>query len=44
MYGIGAWMAYEALMSLIYGVYINVLVDVALMAFLSYPLLRGTRK
>jgi hypothetical protein len=42
--GIAAWIAYEALMSLIYGVYINVLVDVVLISFLSYPLLRGTRK
>lgn len=42
--GIAAWIAYEALVSLIYGVYINVLVDVALLAFLSYPLLIGTRK
>lgn len=43
-YGVAAWIAYEALMSLIYGVYINVLVDVALIVFLGYPLLRGTRK
>lgn len=43
-YGVAAWLAYEALMSLVYGVYINVLVDVALMAFLGYPLLKGTRK
>ena len=42
-YGVTAWIAYEALMSLVYGVYINVLVDVALIVFLSYPLLRGTR-
>ena len=44
VYGIAAWIGYEALMSLIYGVYINVLVDVVLMAFLSYPLLKGTQK
>jgi hypothetical protein len=44
VYGIAAWIAYEAFMSLLYGVYINVLVDVALMVFLSYPLLKGTRK
>ena len=43
-YGVAAWIAYEALMSLIYGVYINVLVDAALIVFLGYPLLRGTRK
>jgi hypothetical protein len=42
--GVVAWIVYEALVSLIYGVYINVLVDVALVAFLSYPLLRGTRR
>jgi hypothetical protein len=44
LYGIAAWIGYEALMSLIYGVYINVLVDVVLIAFLTYPLLKGTRK
>ncbi len=44
VYGITAWIAYEALMSLIYGVYINVLVDIALITFVSYPLLKGTRK
>lgn len=43
-YGVAAWLAYEALVSLIYGVYINVLVDVALIAFLGYPLQKGTRK
>ena len=43
-YGVATWLAYEALMSLIYRVYINVLVDIALIAFLGYPLLRGTRR
>lgn len=43
-YGVAAWLAYEALMSLIYGVYINVLVDAVLTVFLGYPLLKGTRK
>jgi len=43
-YGIAAWLVYEAFMSLIYGVYINVLVDTALVLFLGYPLLKGTRK
>ena len=43
-YGVSAWILYEALMSLIYGVYINVLVDIALLAFLGYPLLKGIRK
>jgi hypothetical protein len=42
--GVAAWIGYEALMSVVYGVYINVLVDVVLIVFLSYPLLRGTRK
>lgn len=42
--GVTAWLTYEALMSLIYGIYINVLVDIALVAFLGYPLLKGTRK
>jgi hypothetical protein len=44
VFGIAAWIVYEALVSLIYGIYINVLVDVVLVAFLSYPLLKGTRK
>lgn len=43
-YGVAAWITYEALMSLIYGVYINVLVDAALIVFLGYPLLKGTQK
>jgi hypothetical protein len=43
-YGVAAWIGYEALMSALYGVYINVLVDIALIAFLGYPLLAGTRK
>lgn len=44
LYGVAAWLIYEALMSLIYGVYINVLVDATLILFLGYPLLKGTRK
>lgn len=43
-YGVAAWIGYEALMSVIHGVYFNVLIDVALLAFLGYPLLKGTRK
>ncbi|HSX33777.1 MAG TPA: hypothetical protein VLF91_05580 [Candidatus Saccharimonadales bacterium] len=43
-YGVAAWLAYEALISVVYGVYINVLVDIALVTFLGYPLLRSTRK
>ena len=43
-YGVAAWLSYEALMSLVYGVYLNVAVDVVLLVFLGYPLLKGTRK
>jgi hypothetical protein len=43
-YGVAAWIGYEALMSALYGVYINVLVDAVLIVFLGYPLLKGTRK
>lgn len=42
--GIGAWLVFEAIISIIYGVYINVLVDVAIMVFLSIPLLGALRK
>lgn len=42
--GVVAWLAVEALVSLIYGVYINVVVDVALVAFLGYPLVRVMQK
>ena len=42
--GIAAWIIYEAAVSIIYGVYINVLVDIALVVFLSYPIIKGTRK
>jgi len=42
--GIGSWLIFEAIISLIYGVYINVVVDVAIMAFLSFPLLKDIRK
>ena len=43
-YGIAAWLIYEAVISLIYGIYLNVVVDIILVAFLSYPLLKGFRK
>ena len=43
-YGVAAWLAYEAITSVVYGVYINVLVDIVLIAFLGYPLLKGARK
>jgi hypothetical protein len=42
--GIAAWIIYEAAVSIIYGVYINVFVDIALIAFLSFPVIKGTRK
>lgn len=43
LYGINSWLVVEALFSIVYGVYINVGVDIALIAFLSYPLLQGIR-
>ena len=43
-YGIAAWLIYEAVVSLVYGVYLNVLVDIVLVTFLSYPLLKGIHK
>lgn len=42
--GIGAWLGLEAVVSIIYGVYINVLVDMAIMVVLSFPLLKNARK
>lgn len=42
--GIGAWLLFEAIISIVYEVYINVAVDVALAIFLSFPLIKGTRK
>ena len=42
--GIASWLAFEALISLIYKVYINVGVDIVLMTFLSFPLLKSIRK
>jgi len=41
LYGINSWLIVEALFSVMYGVYFNVGVDAVLMAFLSYPLLKG---
>lgn len=41
--GIGSWLVFETIVSLIYGVYINVVVDVAIMVFLGFPLLKATR-
>jgi len=39
--GIGSWLVFEAIVSLIYGVYINIAVDIAIMTFLSFPLLHN---
>ena len=41
--GVAAWLAVEALFSLVYGVYFNIGVDIALMAVLGYPLAKGLR-
>lgn len=42
--GVGSWLVVEAAVSVVYGVYINVLVDVAIMAALGFPLAKGTQK
>lgn len=44
LYGINAWLVVEAMFSLVYGVYINVVVDLVLMTFLSLPLIKAIRK
>jgi hypothetical protein len=43
-YGITAWLVIEALFSVYYGVFLNVLVDVVLEIFLCYPIVQGIRK
>ena len=43
LYGISSWLIIEAAFSLYYGVYFNVGVDVALIALLSYPLIKGIK-
>lgn len=43
LYGINAWLIVEALFSLYYGIYFNVGVDIVLIAFLSYPLIKGIK-
>lgn len=43
LYGIAAWLIVEASFSLFYGVYLNVLVDIVLMAFLGFPLVAGIK-
>ena len=39
--GIASWMLVQAFFSILYGIYFNVGVDILLMAFLGYPLMRG---
>lgn len=39
--GIAAWLFVEACVSFAYGVYLNVGVDIVLMAFLAFPLLKA---
>jgi hypothetical protein len=41
IYGIFSWLIVEALFSFYYRVYFNIGVDIVLMAFLGYPLLKG---
>ena len=43
LYGINSWLIVEAIFSLVYGVYFNVAVDLFLIAFLSYPLIRAIK-
>lgn len=43
LYGINGWLIVEALYSLYYGVYFNIGVDIVLMMFLSYPLIKGIK-
>lgn len=43
LYGVSSWLIVEALFSLYYGVYFNVVVDIALMAFLGFPLMWGIK-
>lgn len=43
LYAFNSWLIVEALFSLRYGVYINVGVDLLLMAFFSYPLIKSIR-
>jgi hypothetical protein len=43
LYGIFSWLITEAFFSLYYGVYINVVVDIVLMIFLGYPLVKNIR-
>ena len=43
LYGIFAWLIVEALFSIYYGVFFNVGVDIALMIFLGFPLIKGIK-
>lgn len=43
LYGLSSWLVIEALFSLLYGVYFNIGVDIALLLFLDYPLWKGIR-
>lgn len=43
LYAFNSWLIVEALFSLRYGVYINVVVDLVLMAAFSYPLIKSIR-
>ena len=43
LYGIFAWLIVEALFSLYYKVFFNVGVDIVLMLFLGFPLIKGIR-
>ncbi len=43
LYGIASWLIVEALFSFYNGVYLNVLVDIVLMIFLGFPLVKGIK-
>src|SRR3972149_3243135 len=43
LYGVMSWLIVEAFFSFYYGIYINVLVDIALTLFLGLPLVLGLR-
>jgi len=43
LYGISSWLIVEAAFSFYYKVYFNIGVDVALMIFLGYPLMKGMK-
>jgi hypothetical protein len=41
--GVGSWLVFEALISVIYGIYVNVAIDAAIMVFLGIPLIMIVR-